>query len=309
MSSLYRKVLTVLPRVGVQVVNLGSGASVLARRGEYSARKLRPRTWLVEKAGGDEPSAAPSIVDIGETGSFLLLNPAHTDEQEFQLAAANYLGSHHVAGLLARYDVNCVFDVGANVGQYGQRLRELGYSGRIISFEPTSRALARLQVAAQDDPNWWVMPFALGREAKVESMFVDWSSMNSLLEPTEYGRGRYKRFKKASTEEIEIRRLVDVMTEAMEGLTNPRPFLKMDTQGFDLEVFAGAGDRIAEFIGLQSEVAVLALYEGSPLMRESLDVYEAAGFGITGMYPVTREASGRVVEFDCVMVRPDKLPG
>ncbi|MFD1273501.1 hypothetical protein ACFQ51_22510 [Streptomyces kaempferi] len=60
---------------------------------------------------------------------------------------------------------------------------------------------------------------------------------------------------------------------------------------------------------MQSEVAALRLYEGSPRMREAIATYEEAGFEITGMYPVTREeTTGRVVEFDCVMVRADAVP-
>ena len=53
-------------------------------------------------------------------------------------------------------------------------------------------------------------------------------------------------------------------------LADPRPYLKMDTQGDHLEVFGGAGERIAEFVGLQSEVAVLKLYEGSSGMGEAV---------------------------------------
>ena len=99
------------------------------------------------------------------------------------------------------------------------------------------------------------------------------------------------------------------MDEALAGIADPVPYLKMDTQGFDLEVFAGAGKRIADFVGMQSEVACLQLYEGSPSMAESIATYEAEGFGISGMYPVTREpATGRVVEFDCVMVRAEAAP-
>jgi len=140
-------------------------------------------------------------------------------------------------------------------------------------------------------------------------MNVDWKTMNSLLPASDYGKERYKRFGKTRTEDIQIRRLDDVMPDAVAGLTDPRPFLKMDTQGFDLEVFAGGGDRIQDFVGMQSEVAVLRLYEGSPPMSESIATYEASGFEITGMYPVTREdTTGRVVEFDCVMMRASAAP-
>jgi hypothetical protein len=44
------------------------------------------------------------------------------------------------------------------------------------------------------------------------------------------------------------------------------------------------------------------------MMPQSIATYEAAGFEITALYPVSRQSrTGRVVEFDCVMVRPDTL--
>lgn len=328
MRTLYRRLLDVLPRVGVQVLDLGSGAAVLSRRGKrrrvpvgqdadlvtrgkgrFAVSRVQADTWVVAR-GNDVPSGAWKSVRLGDTGARLLLDKkAAADERTLQLAAATYLCSQHVAALLEQYDVNCVFDVGANTGQYAKRLRRLGYKGRIVSFEPTADHFAKLQQAAEDDPEWWVYPFALGREEAVQSIHVDWKSMNSLLPPSDYGKGRYRRFAKSRTEEIEIRRLDDVIDEAMAGISDPRPYLKMDTQGYDMEVFAGAGKRIEDFVGMQSEVAALQLYEGSPRMNEAIAAYEGSGFEITGMYPVTREAeTGRVVEFDCVMMRAAAVP-
>ena len=107
-----------------------------------------------------------------------------------------------------------------------------------------------------------------------------------------------------------MRRLEDLLDEVLHGLPDPRPFLKMDTQGYDVEVFRGLGKRAREFVGLQSEVALMRLYEGMPRMAEALAVYEEAGFEVSGMYPVNREEnSGRVLEFDCLMVRADALDG
>jgi FkbM family methyltransferase len=328
MQTLYRRLLSVLPRLGVQVLDLGSGTAVLSRRGKrkrvsvgreadlvtrdssrYAVTRVRPDTWVVARGRGDPPSDAWTNVRLGDTGAHLLFDAKASDERSLQLAAAAYLCGHHVAGLLEKYEVNCVFDVGANAGQYGRRLRSLGYTGRIVSFEPTEEAFAKLEKAAEDDPEWWVFPFALGREEATRSMHVGWATMNSLLPASDYGKDRYRRFAKDRTEEIEIRRLDSVMDKALAGLTDPRPYLKMDTQGYDMEVFAGAGERIEEFVGMQSEVAALRLYEGSPEMSEAIAAYEKSGFGITGMYPVTREdTTGRVVEFDCVMMRADAAP-
>ncbi|MFE9684625.1 FkbM family methyltransferase [Streptomyces sp. NPDC002701] len=324
MQTLYRRLLGILPRIGVQVVDIGPGTALVFRRGERTVVPVGPGAdlvgrgkgrYVVTDAGKDiwvvargSSKRGVRTVPLGDTGARLLLDeavPAEA-EREFQLAASHYLCAQHVAALLELNRVNVVFDVGANTGQYGKGLRRFGYTGRIVSFEPVAATFAKLRTSAESDPDWHVYNFALGREEAVRSIHVDWKSMNSLLPPSEYGKERYRRFAKGRTEEIEIRRLDDVMQKALEGVEDPRPYLKMDTQGFDMEVFAGAGDRIAEFVGMQSEVAALQLYEGSPGMAEAVAAYEAAGFGVTGMYPVTREpATGRVVEFDCVMMRPE----
>jgi hypothetical protein len=55
---------------------------------------------------------------------------------------------------------------------------------------------------------------------------------------------------------------------------------------------------------MQSEVSQVPLYDGMPHYTEQLATYEAAGFGLTGMFPVIMDhPTARVVEFDAVMVR------
>src|SRR5439155_10810610 len=84
----------------------------------------------------------------------------------------------HVASL----DITLVFDVGANVGQFGKLLRNSGYGGRIVSFEPVNSAYAQLSSAAAHDPNWTTIPAALGTSKGEATINVNRNSdMSSLL--------------------------------------------------------------------------------------------------------------------------------
>lgn len=326
MATLRRRILDVLPRINVHVRDLEPGAAVVSRRDGYRVTPMGAKSWLVSRsrdgftkalsrALADRPADGNWRAVPLSQGSRLLVDTAEetgdgADAWQMQKAAHNYLASRHVASLLQHYRVNCVFDVGANVGQYGRSLRNLGYTGRIVSFEPVAATAAKLRQKAERDPDWHVYHCALGREERVDTMNVVQGTMSSILGPSEFGSRRYKRFRNTAAEDIHVRRLDALLDEALKGIDDPRPYLKLDTQGYDLEAFAGAGERSADFVGLQSEVALMQIYQGMPRMHEAIAAYEADGFEITGMFPVTREeATGRVLEFDCVMVRACALPG
>lgn len=219
-----------------------------------------------------------------------------------------WLGVQQIVWALRRYRVNCVLDVGAHAGQYATSLRQAGYRGHIFSFEPVPELAERLAQAAEGDPRWSVYAFALGnRDATVPMNVVPEATGSSFLRPSEYGIDRYEEFLRKRTEHLPVRRLDEILDDVLIGIENPRLYLKLDTQGYDLEVFAGAGERVHEFVGMQSELAALSIYEGMVRMPEALATYEAAGFGIIDMFPVTQERrTGRTLEFDCVMIRPEQ---
>jgi hypothetical protein len=79
--------------------------------------------------------------------------------------------------------------------------------------------------------------------------------------------------------------------------------LKLDTQGYDRQVFHGSHSCLDKFCVLQSELSFISVYEGIPDAYEVLEEYHKQGFFISGIYPINRDASLALIESDCVLVK------
>jgi len=75
----------------------------------------------------------------------------------------------HLRQLLRRLAVDCVLDVGANIGQYRDFLRDkVLYDGPIVSFEPVGRHIEALRERSRSDRNWHIEGYALGNVDSVD---------------------------------------------------------------------------------------------------------------------------------------------
>jgi len=217
----------------------------------------------------------------------------------------------HLQTLFGLYRIDVVLDVGANRGQYVRFLRnEVGYDGHVVSFEPLPEHAEHLLRESASDPRWHVHNCALGRSTgrlTLNVMKVD--QLSSFLTPAyDQVPGFSEMNAVASTVEVDVRTL-DVMWNEISSLHGVhRPYLKIDTQGFDLEVVAGASTIHERICALQSELSVRALYAEAPNYIGALAELQSLGFEMSGFFPVARDPASRVIEFDAVMVRAATLP-
>jgi len=213
--------------------------------------------------------------------------------------------SAHLASVFARLEVNCVLDVGAHVGQYGRFLRNIGYRGSIVSFEPVLANFAVLEQRRAGDKRWSCHRVALGRrQGTLPINVTSVTQFSSFLVPNRYSLEQFGGFSEVDrVETVPMRRLDSILDDLVADIPDPRIFLKLDTQGYDLEVLGGAGERIERILGLQSEMSVKPIYEGMTGYVDALSSIGAMGFELTGVFPVVRDAELRIVEFDSVMVR------
>lgn len=207
--------------------------------------------------------------------------------------------------LLERLAIDCVLDVGANQGQYRDFLRErVGYGGHIVSFEPVPDNVAVLHDRAKADPRWTIEDCALGAEAGHTQFNVMASSVfSSFLTPDASQTNAFEQTNRVERViQVEVKRLADVLPPLLSRLGCRRPYLKLDTQGYDLQVVAGAGERMADVLALQAEASVTPIYAGMPDYVTTIRTLETHGFQLAGMFPVDPDALVELVEFDCHMV-------
>ncbi|MBX3160721.1 MAG: FkbM family methyltransferase [Deltaproteobacteria bacterium] len=201
--------------------------------------------------------------------------------------------------------INCVLDVGAHHGEFALQLRELGYRGRIVSFEPIRATYTILEEKARSDKQWQVVCLALGaQDGEKEMKRYKGTVFNSFLSSNSFAANRFG----ASTdlegiEVVKVRRLDRIISECTDGIDEPRVFLKLDTQGWDLEVLEGAGDVLGGIDGIQTELAVKHCYDGMPSYLHALARLESLAFELAGVFSVAASKDGlSLIEVDCVLV-------
>lgn len=201
--------------------------------------------------------------------------------------------------LFARHGVDLVIDVGAANGGYGRELRQFGYTGRIESFEPLATAYAALNAGV--DATWQAHNHALGAEAGEAVINVaSNSNSSSLLPMLDAHREAAPQVDYVGEETIRIERLDDL--SLLEGAR--KPFLKIDTQGFEKSVIEGGPETIAKVVGVQLEISFVPLYDGGMLADEAIAWGYDSGFQIVGIETGYAAPTGEILQMDAVFMRP-----
>jgi FkbM family methyltransferase len=209
----------------------------------------------------------------------------------------------HLHKLFALLNIQLVLDVGANKGQYHDFLRKyVGFKGRIVSFEPIPELVRELQSAAKSDPLWTVTECAVGSfDGTAKFNVADQTGWSSLLERASIANTDVAaRLTTQRTVDVQVRRLDNLLPELLQGLSIKHLYLKLDTQGNDLEAMRGAGEYLHQIPALQSELEFIRVYQSSPSVVQSLQFLEEQQFGLTGCYALWRDESLRVGEMDAV---------
>jgi hypothetical protein len=99
---------------------------------------------------------------------------------------------------------------------------------------------------------------------------------------------------------------LDSLTGSVIPSDRQRIFCKLDVQGFEGKVLAGASDLMKRIIGVQMEMSLAQLYEGQSSFSELLNGMTRSGFEVFGFVPgFVDPASGRMLQIDGIFFKKD----
>jgi FkbM family methyltransferase len=202
--------------------------------------------------------------------------------------------------------VDVVLDIGANEGQYVRLLREFGYQGRIVSFEPLPGAFQTLAGRFSGDGRWRGVNAAVGERAGVAKLQVAKSTQtSSVLTATEELCSRIEDAEADYSMEVPVVALDEIWSEYV--LPTEVASLKIDVQGYEHPVLNGAR-RALELVPLiEIEMALVALYDGGSTIHDLLPRLHDRGFEAisigTGFVDRT---TGQVLDVDVLLGRSQR---
>jgi FkbM family methyltransferase len=222
----------------------------------------------------------------------------------FELIPRNVLPGGRRVKIIRYHGIQTVIDVGANIGSYGAELRENGYSGRIISFEPTAEAYERLAARAKSDSKWAIKKTAIGElngEATI-NVAANQAESSSLLP-------MLKAHEESAPDALYVsKEQVPLMTldSALGGILHPgeKVLLKIDTQGYERFVLKGAADVLPQVDLIECELSLTPLYDGQLLYQQMIDLLKGLGFEPVQFVPAfTDPHTGHNMQVDAIFSR------
>ncbi|MDL2198442.1 FkbM family methyltransferase [Halopseudomonas aestusnigri] len=201
--------------------------------------------------------------------------------------------------LMRAYGVDLVLDVGANTGQYSRRMRKMGYTGEIVSFEPMRSAFNALQAACAADGNWECRDYALGAESGQTSINVSGNSVSSSILPMLPEHEKHAPASRVvDSEVIDVKRL-DELTEWEQWGRRNGVWLKIDVQGYEEQVLAGAERCLSNIAAIQLELSLRPLYAQQLTIVPMLAHLGALGFDPVAFEPgFADQTSGEYLQVD-----------
>jgi|TARA_B110000114_G_scaffold184059_1_gene226803 FkbM family methyltransferase len=193
-------------------------------------------------------------------------------------------------------DKSTFVDVGANRGQFSLLIHYLYPKNKIIAYEPLKSEFSILKNIFKNTKNIKLFNLAVGSEKKSVNIYqTEKEDSSSLLKP---GKLQLKYFPKTYVKKILKTKMIKLNTH-IKNLKKPA-FLKIDVQGYELEVLKGADLKRFKYIYLEG--SYVKLYSNQPLIKSISNYLLLKGFEKIGRFNLMKNIFGKPLQADFLFI-------
>jgi FkbM family methyltransferase len=196
-----------------------------------------------------------------------------------------------------------IIDVGAHEGEWTSAILELVPDASVIAVEPQDDLRAKVEQRFSGDSRVRVIGAALAESEGPREFHLTGASVNASLhvpqpEMDELYRSGW-----------DLQETVTVQATTVDALAagDPVALLKIDVQGAEHEVLAGAGETLRGTSAVMLEVTFISHYDGDATFPTLHQRMTDAGFLLTGISPPARSPAGAMLCADACYVNARHL--
>ncbi len=215
-----------------------------------------------------------------------------------------------VADVLGHYGTT-VLDVGARWADTKAWWR-IDPIANLVGFEPDAEECARLNDKAESARKERYLPLALGAQQKEAVLYQTTEPACASVYPPDESLA--ERFPQLSAIRVQGSKTISLIPLDEWWESEDRPsvsFLKLDTQGSELDILRGAERVLENCVGLEVEAEFSPLYKGQPLFSDIDAFLRTRGFSLWGFrhlckyseQPESINENGRLYWGDAVYFR------
>jgi len=192
-----------------------------------------------------------------------------------------------------KFNPAVAIDVGAYVGDWTRCFKRIFPEARVLMVEPQTLKTPALSRVASELPDVELRVALLGARGEASVAFCESETASSVL--AEMANSR------PPTTHLPMTTL-DAITEG--GPFGHPDFIKLDVQGYELEVLRGGARALDSAEAVLMEVNLLQLHEGAPLFHEAAEYMGKRGFQVYDLCSLIRRPfDGAVWQADVIFVR------